>query len=374
MFINGENHFIEFPEEGHRTHTICKYVGTDYTAIEVSKHPSYSAASDALKTLHVETLKQSAVTRKRAKTVFPTDEIPHLWMHKVQGSARNAGGNLYFNGDTIYSYGSHFPLAIHVQNAKGKPAILINSGSYSVTTSGHQSAVRQAIPSDAVTFTVPYLSEDRYLSNDHARNVKHFQDEIEQASIKASRARSNRDRLLGSAVKYAESLKAYCTFFGLKCPKVKLYGVNDLPSLEADLIRKQIAETKKRKAEEKQRELAAIKAAEEGIAAFRAGEDYSRFNLYNVPTMLRIKGDEVETSRGVRIPIDYAVRGLRFVRAVIAKGEDWQSNGHTFHLGHYVLDRVSKDGTIKAGCHVITLDEIERIAPELEAVKVTGVL
>jgi hypothetical protein len=374
MFINGENHFIKFPEDGKRTHTICKYVGTDYTAVEVSKHPSYSAASDALKTLHVETLKQSAVTRKRAKTVFPTDEIPHLWMHKVQESARNAGGNLYFNGDTIYSYGSHFPLATHVQNAKGKPAILINSGSYSVTTSGHQSAVRQAIPSDAVTFTVPYLSEDRYLSNDQARNVKHFQDEIEQASIKASRARSNRDWLLGSAVKYAESLKAYCTFFGLKCPKVKLYGVNDLPSLKADLIKKQIAETKKRKAEEKQRELAAIKAAEEGIAAFRAGEDYSRFNLYNVPTMLRVNGEEVETSKGARIPIDHAVKGLRFVRAVIAKGEDWQSNGHTFHLGHYALDRVSKDGTIKAGCHVITLDEIERIAPALEAVKETGVL
>jgi len=366
MMINGENHFIKFPEDGKRTYTIGKYVGSDYTTVEVSKHPSYKAASDALKTLHVETLKTAVVTRKRAKTVFPTDEIPHLWAHKVQSSARNAGGNLFFEGDTIYSYGRHFPIATHVTNAKGKPAILVNSGQYSVTTSGHQSAVRQAIPSETITFTVPNVSETRYLSNDHARNVKYFQDEIEQASIKASRARSNRDWLLKSGVEFAESLKAYCKFFGLKCPKIKLYGVNDLPSLKADLIKKQIAETKKRKAEEKERELAAIKAAQDGIAAFRAGEDYGNYNLYSVPTMLRVKGDEVETSKGARIPIDHAVRGLRFVRAIVAKGEDWQSNGHTFRLGHYALDKVSKEGTIKAGCHVITLDEIERIAPELE--------
>jgi len=366
MMINGENHFIKFPEDGKRTYTLSKYIGSDYTTVEVSKHPSYSAASDALKSLHVETLKNAAVTRKRTKTVFPTDEIPHLWAHKVQASARNAGGNLFFDGDTIYSYGRHFPIAAHVTNAKGKPAILRNSGSYSVTTTGHQSAVARAIPDSIPTFIVPNVAETRYLSNDHARNVKYFQDEIERVSNKASRARSNRDGLLTDAVNYAENLKGYCKFFGVKCPKVKLYGVNDLPSLKADLIKKQIAETKKRKAEEKQRELAAIKSAQEGIAAFRAGEDYSNYNLYSVPTMLRIKGQEVETSRGVRIPVDHAVKGLRFVRAIVARGEDWQSNGHTFHLGHYALDRVSKDGTVKAGCHVITLDEIERIAPELE--------
>ena len=32
---------------------------------------------------------------------------------------------------------------------------------------------------DTPAFTVPYLSESRYLSNVHVRNVKHFQDEIE---------------------------------------------------------------------------------------------------------------------------------------------------------------------------------------------------
>lgn len=57
---------------------------------------------------------------KRVKQVYPTNEIPHLWAHKTQSNARNAQGNLYFDGDTIYSYGSHFAIARHVTNKSGK--------------------------------------------------------------------------------------------------------------------------------------------------------------------------------------------------------------------------------------------------------------
>src|SRR5436190_24347448 len=99
-----------------------------------------------------------AKTRKRKKTVFDTGEIPHLWAHKVQESARNAQGNLYFDGETIYSYGSHFPIARHtVDNpTKKNPklAVLFTTRSYSVTTSGHVSAVRSAIPKDVQVFHV----------------------------------------------------------------------------------------------------------------------------------------------------------------------------------------------------------------------------
>jgi hypothetical protein len=50
----------------------------------------------------------------------------------------------------------------------------------------------------------------------------------------------------------------------------------------------------------------------------------------------------------------------------MAKGEDWTANGHTCHLGHYQINRITKDGTVYAGCHVVTWDEIEKIAPMLE--------
>jgi hypothetical protein len=45
----------------------------------------------------------------RIRHVHPTDMVAHLWAHQSQDSARN-GGNFYFEGDTLYSYGAHFPL------------------------------------------------------------------------------------------------------------------------------------------------------------------------------------------------------------------------------------------------------------------------
>jgi hypothetical protein len=60
---------------------------------------------------------------KRKKHVFDTGEIPHLWAHQTQDEARNRQGNLYFTGDTIYSYGSHFPIARRVTNDAGELAI-----------------------------------------------------------------------------------------------------------------------------------------------------------------------------------------------------------------------------------------------------------
>ena len=83
--------------------------------------------------------------------------------------------------------------------------------------------------------------------------------------------------------------------------------------------------------------------------------------------MLRIEGDEVVTSRGARFPISHAKRGLALVRAVMARAEEWVRNGHSCHLGHCVIDRIEANGTVHAGCHVVSWEEIERVAPAIEA-------
>ena len=46
----------------------------------------------------------------RTRNVHPSDMVAHLWAHKSQDFARNPCHNFYFHGDTIYSYGSHFPV------------------------------------------------------------------------------------------------------------------------------------------------------------------------------------------------------------------------------------------------------------------------
>ena len=56
------------------------------------------------------------------------------------------------------------------------------------------------------------------------------------------------------------------------------------------------------------------------------------------------------------------------VQAVKARGEEWVTNGKTLHLGPYKVDRIDADGNVKAGCHYVKWEQIERIAPALSAV------
>ncbi len=202
--------------------------------------------------------------------------------------------------------------------------------------------------------------------------------------------------------------KAFCKFFGLKLPTLA-----KLPKIDQEKLQKQTkaiedrqrARNAKQKAEWEARE-ARVKAesdawnasgvcthtpkhdahnwgdvnkcerqreeeewaakSSEIITAWRNGDPQARLrNPWNLPVMLRIRtfgADEsaqhavamVETSRGAQVPVSHAIRGLRFVRAVVARGEAFQTNGHTFHLGHYKIDRIDVDGTLTAGCHVIS--------------------
>lgn len=73
-------------------------------------------------------------------------------------------------------------------------------------------------------------------------------------------------------------------------------------------------------------------------------------------------------------PVAHAVRGLALVRSVKARGEEWRTNGHTCHLGSYKVDRITPDGTVYAGCHVVPWQSIERIAPALDAYKDTATI
>src|ERR1700693_3173516 len=132
--------------------------------------------------------------KKRKKHVFDTGEIPHLWAHRTQEEARNRQGNLYFTGDTIYSYSSHFPIACHVVSDGGERAVLFTTASYSVTTSSHCSAVRSAIPSGIPVFHVPNVCHGRYsgselTADDHAGNLANYGERIENNGVTSARHR-----------------------------------------------------------------------------------------------------------------------------------------------------------------------------------------
>lgn len=98
-----------------------------------------------------------------AKQVHSRDMVAHLWAHKAQDSARVAGGNFFFTGPTLYSYGSHFVCAHHMPEAyaiDGRAVALFNAGTYSMTTSRHMAAAWHALPRYIVRVDVPGLNEN----------------------------------------------------------------------------------------------------------------------------------------------------------------------------------------------------------------------
>lgn len=78
-----------------------------------------------------------------------------------------------------------------------------------------------------------------------------------------------------------------------------------------------------------------------------------------------IVGGTLQTSHGADVPLVHALKAFAYVRRVVASGRPWQANGHTIHVGHFRVDSIDIDGTMKAGCHTIHLAEMERLAAAL---------
>ena len=298
--------------------------------------------------------------------VFTNAEIPHLWAHQAQEEARNSNGTLYFNGPTIYSYGSHFPIASHVLNERGEAAVLFTIARYSVTTSGHCSAVASAIPTHVPVFHVPHLRGSWGETRSHSANAENYVSRISELLDKASRARSNREWLEREALSLRQELQRYVAFF-------RLSGIAVPESENLDALQGWIsahAEEEQRRKEEAARcaEQKRRREQRSQIKRFRSGDPTVTY-IGGIQPMLRVRGNEVETSLGARFPIEHAIRGLELIRQVRQSGQEYIHNGHAVHLGHYRIDRIECNGTVHAGCHIVAWNEIERIALHLDAAR-----
>ena len=154
----------------------------------------------------------------RTRHVYPVDMVAHLWAHKAQESARN-GGNFYFDGDTIYSYGSHFPIARHVETRRGR-AVLFTTRDYSVTTSGHKWTVLGACKHLTV-FHVQHPTD-----TDRKAQFAEYRERYLDLARKYSRARSNKPWILGSLRDLVDEANRFAQFFGLRavgCPCPPIY-------------------------------------------------------------------------------------------------------------------------------------------------------
>lgn len=301
----------------------------------------------------------------RERQVFDADEIPHLWAHKTQAAARNSAGNLFFSGDTIYSYGRHFAIARHAV-IKGRPVILFTTRGYSNTTAKQIGMVRAALPPGCAVIHChdPASDKPADILAQHKSRLASALVRLRSAKSKPATATAFRhhETAREAANNAAETL-GY---------KVRFHALSDAVELEAIATAHESAVSDRATAREaarsaRWREAQRISMLELGekIELWRSG---SNIPLYNCPkTLLRIVGDEVQTSRGARFPLEHARRALPLVSKLLETRQTFHANGQRIHLGHYQIDAIEADGTIVAGCHRIERDEVLRLIETLQA-------
>lgn len=124
-----------------------------------------------------------------AKQVFHSSELPDLYLTKAQQSARTTKSQytgtpaLYFEGDIMYSYGSHFPMSRIIGST-----LIIAKRESSVTTNKHLWSLRN----DALGLGFDVLEVADVMADDiesHNRNIRDLLDQVDELFAKSERAR-----------------------------------------------------------------------------------------------------------------------------------------------------------------------------------------
>jgi hypothetical protein len=281
------------------------------------------------------------------KTVFnDISTVAHMWANKQQDSAKFRGGNFYYINNTIYSYGSHFPIARHVEY-KGKKAVLLTIDTYSKTTAKHVWAVKSACNH---LNTIYCLKPD---PNQHDANFGYW---ISQSEGVLSRLKTARkpEKYLNELARIEDQAVKYAEFFDIVIPRQlkEILTVRDkgqyaeYEAKRAELLK---AEQKKKEQEEKKKHKKALLDWEAGRTSrlyCRDGFDYLR------AVSLR-DSEGVETSQGVSIPYEIAEKFWERVKA------------NSLKVGDVITDQyrhryeVSETGdVIRIGCHAFKRDYI----------------
>lgn len=294
-------------------------------------------------------------------------QLPHNWMHQRtnrQGEVAGFGSNTHYVGTSYYSYSTKV-----AEMYPELGAILITSNFYSSSTSKQLAYLRRAI--DLTKFSlvvcVPELGpfKDETL---HADNVAYLVSRMAEATAKAKKANRHKLTWLHHIETTRMAALEYCRTFRLA--KLAL-TIPALPEDYNDQCVKAV-ETGRILAERECKKREADRAAKVALEVERLAEWRMRKGGYRyfTTTALRISadGEQIETTRGARIPVKAAIRLWPFLERAHRTGVAITSEGsEAFHLG-YPFYGFGND-VLHVGCHYIPYSEIELMAHELGLVK-----
>jgi len=140
-------------------------------------------------------------------------EVAKVWAQRSQSEGRAT--NVFFEGDTIYSWGRHFAMARWFKHEQtGEPAVLVTTDSYSVSTSKHQGIVHRAIPSYARKVYVP--TANATVEGNLAQFKRQIDDQLELYPRK--RLESTRSRVANRLFSLLTDAHTYCDAVGAEKP------------------------------------------------------------------------------------------------------------------------------------------------------------
>lgn len=151
------------------------------------------------------------------------------WAARVyngQDASRARTPHMFYDGDTIYSYGYHFPIACY---HAAQRITLLNARTYSVTTSTHQSLVRRATEGKRVS--VPDVS-----GQDHKANIAHLVDAVRANEKSALHTRLFLESCAERIKDALTDLHVYCEAFEQDEPHIALDERVTLRLIRARLV------------------------------------------------------------------------------------------------------------------------------------------
>lgn len=330
------------------------------------------------------------------KKVFSSSsQTLHVWAQQTQDEGRCS--NIFFERkEVVYSYGYHYPLGFITTNKKGETAAIINTEGYSVTTSKHIGEARGAtrhykqifLPSTAAMkglVTAFRLSQARditkALSNAIVDCINNYNNRLrlDDKKRRAKTLQDWKDSALYECNIYIDLLDWYGHKMNKQAATALRYltGLNAADSKELAIKAQEKKDKQLRKEQDKRNKEEriiidlAMSNWVNGIDTFRteSGQHDARKYIHRSSTvLLRVKGEEIQTTQGASFPVAHAIKAFSIISRAAKKGELWQRNGKTIHLGHFQIDRIEPDGTVIAGCHTVMFDEVKRIAKQLKLV------
>lgn len=278
------------------------------------------------------------------KRKFSTiEDCIHVYAQFSQDQGES--GNVFFYGNTLYSYGHHFPLAHRTTNDKGENCILLNGRTYSNSTTRHQGITRASTRQYFQITSFGMDSNTKYdgttSQEEHARHIEYYIREFKSIAEKLAVSRKPA-KWIEEAKWLEEKNRVYLNFFGLTPSQEYQQAYQQATEVSEELKAKVKAQQAEILAQKKARAIDEAKAYEVKIQEWIAGE---RQSLYPRPKIdiLRRSGDQVvETSQGVKMTIQEAKAiYLQLVRHELKAGDKV--------LTGYTVSKVN--GTVNIGCH-----------------------